>query len=568
MARLALIFAFILGSSFVGSTASLAQVGRAVGRSNPQIRADADPQDNTERFVVLAPAGAVVVELHVNVDGRPFRQMREELVDELLAAADADGDGKPTWREAAASQRFGFGVVYNDAQRRQREAALQRLDRNRNEVVDREEVRLYLAQLGGPAFSLTAFNYNRSPELKSLIDTDGDATLSTSELKAATGRLAMRDANDDEALDAAELSGGGPYGVRMLAQNRGGGRRVTPPPGAFLLGPSADLVALHEAMKKKYRLGGRLDASALGLDDARFAKLDLDDSGELEAGEAIGWHVTSPHLVLAIDLQTAADAAPRLKVAACDTQRGEQLTSTSATAVELAGLGAVLGIDAAQATAAPNYEATAASLVKRYDADNNGYLEEKEFDGQNNAQYLAAQFAAWDADGDGKVFPTEIEADYARRQAPAMSRVSAMVNDRGVSLFASLDADGDGRLGLRERNQAGDRLRTYDKNDDGKVTPDEMPTRIEVRIGAGRVSYSASYGRGGQAAGAENSAASSDGLPGWFTHMDTNADGDVSRREFLGPAEAFQKLDADGDGLLDAGEAAKADDRQKAKSRK
>jgi Ca2+-binding EF-hand superfamily protein len=38
--------------------------------------------------------------------------------------------------------------------------------------------------------------------------------------------------------------------------------------------------------------------------------------------------------------------------------------------------------------------------------------------------------------------------------------------------------------------------------------------------------------------------------------MDRNQDGDVSRREFLGTAESFQKLDQDGDGLIDTKEAA------------
>jgi hypothetical protein len=37
--------------------------------------------------------------------------------------------------------------------------------------------------------------------------------------------------------------------------------------------------------------------------------------------------------------------------------------------------------------------------------------------------------------------------------------------------------------------------------------------------------------------------------------MDRNRDGDVAWREFLGPREAFARIDADGDGLIDAGEA-------------
>jgi hypothetical protein len=39
--------------------------------------------------------------------------------------------------------------------------------------------------------------------------------------------------------------------------------------------------------------------------------------------------------------------------------------------------------------------------------------------------------------------------------------------------------------------------------------------------------------------------------------MDRNGDGEVSERESLLPSETFKKLDADGYGMLSAGEAGK-----------
>jgi hypothetical protein len=46
--------------------------------------------------------------------------------------------------------------------------------------------------------------------------------------------------------------------------------------------------------------------------------------------------------------------------------------------------------------------------------------------------------------------------------------------------------------------------------------------------------------------------------PLWFRKMDRNQDGDVSWREFLGSTDAFARLDANGDTLIDADEAATA----------
>jgi len=47
--------------------------------------------------------------------------------------------------------------------------------------------------------------------------------------------------------------------------------------------------------------------------------------------------------------------------------------------------------------------------------------------------------------------------------------------------------------------------------------------------------------------------------PLWFRKMDRNADGDVSRAEFLGTEAQFRKLDRNGDGLIDLDEAEAAE---------
>ena len=48
--------------------------------------------------------------------------------------------------------------------------------------------------------------------------------------------------------------------------------------------------------------------------------------------------------------------------------------------------------------------------------------------------------------------------------------------------------------------------------------------------------------------------------PSWFRKMDRNHDGDVSRREFLGPRAQFDRLDRDRDGLISSDEAGRDPD--------
>jgi hypothetical protein len=53
--------------------------------------------------------------------------------------------------------------------------------------------------------------------------------------------------------------------------------------------------------------------------------------------------------------------------------------------------------------------------------------------------------------------------------------------------------------------------------------------------------------------------------PVWFRKMDRNGDGDVSRREFLGTPEEFDKIDTDHDGLISVEEAERYDELMRAK---
>ncbi len=129
-----------------------------------------------------------------------------------------------------------------------------------------------------------------------------------------------------------------------------------------------------------------------------------------------------------------------------------------------------------------------------------------------------------------------------------------MVHDECDELFAYVDANDDGRLGEREVRTVGQRLKACDSNGDGLLSADELPYTMIVALQRGESAAARDFYVPDSAA----APAAASGAPAWFVAADFNEDGDLGRREFLGPPHAFEALDANRDGFVDAREAAEA----------
>src|SRR5262249_33376377 len=110
------------------------------------------------------------------------------------------------------------------------------------------------------------------------------------------------------------------------------------------------------------------------------------------------------------------------------------------------------------------------------DADNNGYLDEKEAE---ESRFFRGVFKRMDADGDGKLYLKEVLAFFdamdALRKAAAAGCASMAVSDRGQGLFDLADLDKDGRLSVRELRQLARLLDTLDLDGDGALSLGEVP---------------------------------------------------------------------------------------------
>jgi Ca2+-binding EF-hand superfamily protein len=134
------------------------------------------------------------------------------------------------------------------------------------------------------------------------------------------------------------------------------------------------------------------------------------------------------------------------------------------------------------------------------------------------------------------------------------------MDGQGDATFSVLDSNGDGRLSLRDIRRAADRFSELDQNADGEIALAELPLVLSLTLERGAPPAANPAAQLPQRAAP---AAAPPDAPRWFSAMDANGDGDISRREFLGPSPLFDRLDLNQDGFVDVPEAGRSapDDR-------
>ena len=201
-----------------------------------------------------------------------------------------------------------------------------------------------------------------------------------------------------------------------------------------------------------------------------------------------------------------------------------------------------------------------------YDEDSSQSLDKQEFNAFSQILQqsgIQGRFKAVDVNGDKEIDRNEMHAFAERDLFARRSRIEVSINQDGKTLFSIMDVNGDRRLTVRELQDGVEPLSQYDLNGDSEFGESELGTEYVLTIGLGRSDVrrmSSSAMAAMQMQGGNRTDAilpGTEGLKGpeWFRRMDRNQDGDVSRREFLGPFPLFDQLDTDGDNLLDADEA-------------
>ncbi|HSQ54298.1 MAG TPA: hypothetical protein VLM40_01025, partial [Gemmata sp.] len=112
----------------------------------------------------------------------------------------------------------------------------------------------------------------------------------------------------------------------------------------------------------------------------------------------------------------------------------------------------------------------------------------------------------------------------------------------------------DGRLGVRELRTAWERLIVLEPDKTDVVTRDAILPAISLRLSRSIDRFTLTQAQYADQDPNQQVRIPKKG-PLWFRKMDRNADGDVSRSEFLGTRAEFDAIDTDHDALISLEEA-------------
>ncbi|MEX2288382.1 MAG: hypothetical protein WD648_14900 [Planctomycetaceae bacterium] len=522
---------------------------------------DGDAQD----LVYAAKGGPIFIRLHIQVDGRGFRSLQDEFTADLFHQLDGDKNGMLDENEAKQipppgqlSSTGNGGPLF-----------AQPIDRSpKDGNVSLEELKQYVRESASSPFEIVsiAAQSTERVDLFAKLDLDGDGALSAAEVETARQALWKLDANDDETLTSTELAlgraGGETAAVRKSESNV---RNVS-----LLLLPVEEnattdatirrLISIYDTFSADKQTGylskdARLTIEEIGVEKSAFEAFDANADGKLERLELKAvFAKATPQVELLVQIDGAHDGRATFQMLSSPAAGANSVVSARTDVAQ--GLVLQLGemsldLDAKERDAARiDLVALYTHGFSRADRDKNGYLVLDEF---RSLGIPPQAFRAMDRDKDEKVFQDEL-IDFVKRQLLlARSRVTMNVSSQNKTIFEVIDTNRNLRLSVREFQTIADRLSSWDVNGDGRVEAMEFPHGLQVAFAVGEPAIfsqlpitDAFESMGPRRMGIALT---------WFARMDRNRDGDISRREFLGPLNAFDKLDGNHDGLISQAEA-------------
>jgi Ca2+-binding EF-hand superfamily protein len=536
---------------------------------------------DAQEVVVFAPHRPVRIRLGVQSEGKPIAEMWRDKLKKAFDYFDRDKDGvlndfevKNIFSNVGLTQMLQNGFYQPTPQDR---PTLDTLDADGDRKVSPDEFVTYYKSSAGqilrpvPPQAENPANAAATEALYKLMDADGDGKLTRDEVKAIEAFVATRDSDEDECLSLAELVPNLNPDPRLrgelVVQFDRAGRAPSALAAQTVLTYEAGRVpgTLTQQVIKKYDKDGdfELTREECAFDDPTFARLDTDGNGRLDGEELDVWRTGPADLEVSLSLAPrAADCVAKLVTDANDLaargftvkqgEPGRLIVRVGRQPIEFWASGA--GVNSPQ-------NALKFQFANQFQqaSGGKGFVVEKDLTGPNAVQFqfVRTLFDAADADGDGKMTKAEFDAYFDLQDSFRNVALSVTPAIQTPTLFQLLDENRDGRLGVRELRTSWDRLIALEPGDAEVVTKAAIQPSVSLRLGRGVdrsnpnqfVVVTDFNGR------AMNQVPVPQKGPVWFRKMDRNADGDVSRSEYLGTKAEFEAIDADRDALISLAEA-------------
>ena len=558
----------------LASPSSAEDLEASTNRAEQPQAAEAEAQD----LLLFGPLRPVWIRLRVTIDGTPFREIWRQNIRTLFADADSDGDGVLTVAAQSndaikdpagknppdtVASLASLAAVYLGQDVAQARAGLEAAAAKQGGSLTLPSFEEYFRQAAPPfAIAVGLGRTSAGQALFPLLDANGDQQLSPDELNAAEARLRIRDFDDNESLTRLELVDAPNSSLAALSQTT---EEITSSPLPLagplaMIDPAAQPKTIRDALLAEYdrdgdgQLATSGEAAEITPTLSQFARVAVGVVDPLDRAALEKFCVGKPDLELKVELGKVSLTTRRFGGTRARSPLGEAASAARLKQRPDGSWDVTLDdvrIFLRRNNRDPSKNADSGPSLQNFDADNNGYLDAAEL---ANVPNLSGAFETIDADHDGKVFAGELQSYTDRQNRAASVRLLLEVFDQGQELFDHLDENRDYRLSTRELHNAAEIVKQIDANHDGRLSADEIPQQLVLELSRNTPGAAVTERRSIRGGGERVRTATKRG-PGWFQKMDRNDDGELSPREFLGPADVFKHLDGDGNGVIDAKEA-------------